>query len=347
MTAAERGESVATFTRTALTQVVSEACPSYRFTGMAGASLIRDLATANGFSPAADRERDDASDRLARFSQWSRDVAQKATFAPQSTSTAGEIVPPGYRAAVEIALTADRPLAAACDAGSIDNAAPFFVPRASGDGTVHAARVEGSNPAGADPVFGEAAVSPIGLAGSIELTRELVDSASPGGDLIALALMREDWYRQAEIRIYAALNAATGVQTAASATPATTLYADLRKALASYANVRRRKARNVVAGAAALSNLAGLIDFENGDDTCLWRVMGARVNAAVNDFGTTASDARLSILGSGDVVNFESPLVEFRFDDYSGGPALVKASVWGYHAVAVARPSGVGEITFA
>jgi hypothetical protein len=57
-------------------------------------------------------------------------------------------------------------------------------------------------------VFGTAAITPVGLSGQLELIRELVDSASPGGDAIALSVMREDWYRQAEIKIYDALNTA-------------------------------------------------------------------------------------------------------------------------------------------
>jgi hypothetical protein len=52
---------------------------------------------------------------------------------------------------------------------------------------------------------------------------------------------------------------------------------------------------------------------------------------------------RVAILGSHDVVNFESPLAQFRFDE-AAGPALVRASVWGYHAVVVARPRGISSI---
>ncbi len=256
-------------------------------------------------------------------------------------------------------METDRPLASACETLPISNAAPFTVPRATGDGTIHAARAEGSQPAGSDPTFGEATVSPKGLAGTIELTRELVDSASPGGDVIALQIMREDWYRQVEIAIYNELNGSngqggiitagfvpSGAQARVSTLPSSDIYSDLRKALAFYSNARRRKARNVIAGAAALDHLAGLITFENGDDSALWRVLGARVNGAVNDFATGATDMRVGILGRDDVVSFESPLASFRFDE-AAGPALVKASVWGYHGIVVARPRGLASIRFA
>jgi HK97 family phage major capsid protein len=258
--------------------------PDYRFTGLSGPSFVRDLSL---LRDSGSKEAAEAKERLRRFERWSADVA----FAPVTTTSASEILPPGYRQAVTIEMTADRPLAAACENQEIQNAAPFTVPRATGDDTVDAARAEGDQPADGDPTFDSEAVTPVGLSGQIVLTRELVDSASPGGDLIALQIMREDWYRQVEIRVYDALNTAasgtitagfvpSGAQARVSSTPATNLYSDLRKALAFYSNARRRKARNVIAGADALDHLAGLITFENGDDTALWRVLGARVNGA-------------------------------------------------------------------
>lgn len=348
--AAERGQSISALIRG---RIGYEPAP-YRFTGLMGESFIRDLAAVQGWRSGERVEIDAAMDRLRKFDRWSAD--HPLMFATQTTTTAAAIIPPGYRNAVSVAMTIDRPLASACANAPIDNAAPFSVPTAGGDGTIHAARAEGSQPAGSDPTFGTATMSPAGLAGKIDLTRELVDSASPGGDLIALQIMREDWYRQAEIRIYNALNTSqtgtitagfvpSGAQARLSTTPATNLYADLRKSLAFYANARRRKARNVIAGAAALEHLGGLITDENGDDTALWRVLGARVNGAVNDFATGATDMRVAILGSEDVVNFESPLAQFRFDEQSG-PALVTAAIWGYHAVVVARPRGLGSLRF-
>ena len=54
---------------------------------------------------------------------------------------------------------------------------------------------------------------------------------------------------------------------------------------------------------------------------------------------------RITILGSDDVVTFESPLARFRFEEPQG-PALVRASVWGYVGVVVARPRGLSSIRF-
>jgi hypothetical protein len=302
---------------------------------------------------------DEAYDRLHKFERWSRD--NPLVFAPQTTSTASQIFPTGYATPITIPMTADRPLSNATDVHPINGSNPFNVPRHTSGGTVHAARTEGSQPTETDLVFGTVSVVPRGLAGKLDLTRELVDSASPGGDLIALQIMRESWFAEAEALIYAELNDATrgaggtitagfvpsGAQARVSTTPATNLLIDLKKALLDYSNVRRKKARNVVAGAAALTHLGGLVGAEaiNGDDAALFRLFGANVNGAVNAYGTGAGDMRVTILGSNDVATFESPLAEFRFDEQAG-PAIVRVAVWGYFAISVSRPIGLSSIRF-
>jgi hypothetical protein len=327
----------------------------YPFGGsISGPSFIRDLAATSGWSSGESVEIDTAMDRLRRFEMWSADVA----FAPQTSSSASQIIPPGYRTVTEIALGTDRPLASACEQLPITSSAPFTSPTVTGDGTVPASRAEGTNPSGTDPTFSIATASPEGLAGKIDLTRELVDSASPSGDVIALQVMREDFYRRIENRLYAIMNLVqagtitgdtvpTGAQAASDGTPTTTLHTTLKKRLLAYAVIRRRKARNVIVGRAALDNLAGLLTTEDttGDDTALARIWGAKVNASVNDFATGSTDMRIAILGSGDVYNCESPLVQFRFNEQAG-PALVSAALWGYHATLVARPRGLSSIRF-
>jgi hypothetical protein len=301
-----QGQSVSEYTRRALRGRLGAEASPYRFTGFTGPSFISDLSLVQGWSSGESAEIDEAMERPWRSEKWSEDAVR---FAAQSTTTASQIVPPGYRTAVSIAMTIDRPLASACETLPISGSAPFNVPRAGGDGTVQAARAEGSNPAGSDPTFGSVAITPVGLAGKIDLTRELVDSASPGGDLIALSVLKEDWYRQAEARIYNALNtaqggtitgdfAANGAQAVSDATPTTTLHTTLKKRLLDYAVLRRRKPRNVVAGRAALDNLAGLLTAEDatGDDTCMARIFGARVNASTNDFATGSTEMRVAIL---------------------------------------------------
>jgi len=350
------GQSISEFVRRRIS-VGTEPSP-YPFSGPAhGPSFVRDLANTAGWSQGDSSTVDEAYGRLHAFERWTQDYALR--FAPQTTTSASQVVQPEFRPATPIALGTDRPLAAACEQVPINSASPFTAPSAVGDNTVQPGRAEGSQPAGSDPVFSTtSSIVPIGLAGKIDLTRELVDSASPAGDVIAWQVMVEDWARQAEIRVYGAIQTAasgtitgdfvpSGAQVSLTTTPATNLLPDLKKALLRYSVLRRRKPRNVIAGRAALDNLGGLVTVEDstGDDTALMRIFGARVNGSVNDFATGATDVRLVILGTGDVYNYESPIQQFRFDEQSG-PALVTAAIWAYHAVGVARPRGVSAIRF-
>jgi hypothetical protein len=340
--------------------VVGSEPPPYRFSAgnIRDHSFVRDLAQVQGWSTGERPEIDEAIERLRRFSQWSED--NPLMFAPQTTTTASAIIPPRSQNAINITMTADRPLVSATDQLPLLGSSPFSVPRWTSGGTVDPARAEGAQPTEVDTVFGTATVSPRGLSGQLNLTRELVDSASPGGDIIALQVMREDFYRQCEIITYNELNGAngaggtitagfvpSGAQAVNDAAPTTGLLVTLKKQLLQYANVRRRKARSVIAGGPALTNLGGLFGAEanTGDDTCLANIFGARLNAAVNTFGVAAGDSRILLLGSNDVCTFESPLADFRFDEQSG-PALVRCAVWGYFAVTVARPVGVSGIRF-
>jgi hypothetical protein len=355
--AAARGQSVSEYVRRKVV-VGAEASP-YPMAGPAhGPSFIRDLSFANGMSVGDSSTVDEAYDRLHKFERWSQD--NPLHFAPQTTSTASQIFPTKYATPITIPMTADRPLSNATDIHPINSSNPFNVPRHTSGGTVHAARTEGSQPTEVDLVFGTVSVVPRGLSGKIDLTRELVDSASPGGDVIALQIMREDWYAQAEALIYTELNGAngaggtitagfvpSGAQARVDAAPTTGLLVTLKKALLEYSNVRRKKARNVIAGAVALTNLGGLIGAEanTGDDTALANIFGARLNGSVNTFGVAAGDCRIAILGSNDVCTFESPLAEFRFDEQAG-PAIVRCAVWGYFAISVTRPIGLSSIRF-
>jgi len=356
--AANLGQSQNEFIRRKVT--VGGEPPPYRFSAgtVRDASFVRDMAATAGWSTGENVEIDEAFDRLRKFQQWSED--NPINFAPQTTTTAAQVFPTGYRNAISIPMTADRPLSNATDLLPITASNPFKVPRHTSGGTVHAARAEGSAPTETDLVFADVTVVPRGLSGMLNLTRELVDSASPGGDVIALQVMREDWFAQAEALIYAELNGAngaggtitagfvpSGAQARVDAAPTTGLLVTLKKALLDYANVRRRKARNVVAGAVALTNLGGLVGAEanTGDDAALFRLFGANVNGSVNTFGVAAGDMRIAILGSNDVCTFESPLADFRFDEQAG-PAIVRCAVYGYFAISVSRPIGLSSIRF-
>jgi hypothetical protein len=95
---------VAEFARRAVSVQVGHEAGPYRFEGFHGDSLISDLVVTQGWSQGDSREVDAAFDRLRKFQQWAAD----ASFAPQTTTTANEIIPPGYQAVAGLTLRADR-----------------------------------------------------------------------------------------------------------------------------------------------------------------------------------------------------------------------------------------------
>jgi hypothetical protein len=328
----------------------------YRFEGFHGDSLVRDLVVTQGWSKGESRDTDDAFARLQKFQRWAADVS----FAPITTAGASAVIPPGYESVAGLTLQADRPLFNACEHGSIRNSAPFTIPRvASSDAVVPASRAEGAQPSGSDPSFGSTSVSPIGLSGLVDITRELADSASPAGDLVMLRLLAEDWGRRAEEKIYAELNSTngaggtitsgfvpSGAMAFVSSTPTTGLLTDLRKQLLRFANVRRRRPRNTILGAAAADYLGGLLVDESGsDEQAVARVAGSKVNVSAADFATGAADARILTLSADDVFVFTSPIQEFRFDEQSG-PGLVRIAIWAYIGVAIVRARGISAVRF-
>ena len=343
--AAARGQSVAEYARRALSPVrVTRDQSVYAFEGH-GPSMVKDAAVAAGWS-VPDVERADATDRLRRF------ASQSEHFAVTTTS-ASEIIAPGYRTVAELAASADRPLAASANRETISDASPFVVPNVSGTDTV-GDHSEGSAPTEESLAIGSVPATPQGVSGRLPLTRELVDSASPSGDLVALAAMREDYARQVEERIYAELNGAKGQAgtitggfvssgAQASTSTGTALTADLKKAFARYASVRGRKPRNAVVAGTPAEILAEGLDESTGDEGALWRPMGVATNAATVAFGSAAGDADVVILGSNDLWLWESPLLQFHYTEKSG-PAIVEINLWGYVAVLLVRPRGLSAI---
>lgn len=342
-----RGTSISEVVRRSLVRIGHESGP-YSFSP-GGYSLVRDLWN---FHRGNDHD-GLARDRLHRFDAWNDDVVK---FAQINTTSAADVLPPGYRVVTELVATSDRPLVAATERQTISDASPFTVPTVDEPlNVIDEARVEGAEPVAGDFTTTGVPVEPKLIVGSLELTRELVDAASPAGDLIALQVAAEDYRRKVEARIYAEINAEqqgaitagftpSGVQ--ASTSTGTALADDLKVALARYASVRLRKARNVIAGGEQAEVLAPLLDETTGDDTAMWKVQGARINAATTTFAAGAGDADVVILGAGDVWSWESPLLRFRMDEKKG-PAVVELAVSAYSAVKVVRTRGVSVIRWA
>lgn len=68
----------------------------------------------------------------------------------------------------------------------------------------------------------------------------------------------------------------------------------------------------------------------NSSDLSTFREQGVRINPATNAMTATAGDPRAFVVG-GDLWSFDSPVLEFRYVE-KGGPEIVEAAVFGYHA---------------
>lgn len=350
--------------------------PVYAFAGT-GHSLVRDA-----YHAYHQRDRE-AQERLRKYEQQTEEMAKLATaaletarFTPQSTSTASQIIPPGYRPDLYVSeLLRGRPLVAACARGSIDNATPFVVPVFTSSTSVTADHVEGTNPSDGSMAFTTKTVTPGGISGRLTLTREIVDSSNPAIDQIALATMRESYARQTETKVYTLLNGASGaggtittgfVPSGAQAatfvgttgTPPA-LIGGIRTQLAGYpfnrfaspsAALMGQNATKILATAAdstgrpifpsvGATNTTGL----GNAISQAWSVDGLNFVPAWAMTGTAAGDTQIAIWNSADFWVWESPLLSFRYEEKQG-PANIELNVFGYFATALIRPVGLSGI---
>src|SRR5262245_23024413 len=358
--------------------------PVYRFNGT-GDSIIRDAWYSQ-------MEQDsEAKDRLSKYRQQQNDVASLVMkgrtdfsyeeftgiqFAPQTTSTASQIIPPGYRPDLYVAdLFRGRPIVAAASNGTITNATPFTVPTFTSVTTGSADHVEGTNPSDGSLAFGTKTVSPQAISGRLVLSREIVDASNPAIDQIAFQEMRESYNRQTETKVYTLLNGASGAggtittgfvpsgaqastYVGSSCTPPA-LIAGIRKELARYpfnrfasptAALMGQNATTILAQAAdstgrpifpsiGATNTAGL----GNAMTQGWSVDGLDFVPAWANTGVAAGDSQITIFNRSDLWVFESPLLTFRFEEKQG-PANIELNIFGYFATHLLRPVGLSGI---
>ena len=290
----------------------------------------------------------DARDRLAAHERYMRRA--RAEFTTQTTSTASQIVPPGYQPLLADS-TADRPLYAAASRGALTDATPFVIPGALTEASVESAVdvvAEGTQPTEGSAVFTGGTVTPVGIKGRFTVSRELVDASNPAIDAVLFAALREDYNRQVEKLIFTEVNALqagaitagvvpSGAQARTSAGAA--LPADLRKALSTFTEVRKRRARSVVA-----SSRTAVAEALETLDVQAWALRDVTVELSPWITGVAAGDGDVFILADGgDLMAWSSPLLEFRYLE-KAGPGLVELAVFGYFATKVVKPSGLAAI---
>ncbi|MDQ5815820.1 MAG: phage major capsid protein [Actinomycetota bacterium] len=347
--------------------------PTYRFDGT-GHSLVRDAWYA------ASQKEEDAIDRLRRYRRQTEEVATLVnqnflSFAPQTTTTASQIIPPGYRPELYVPqLQQERPYVSAVSQGTLANATPFTVPTFTSVGTGSADHVEGTNPSDGSLTFGTKTVTPQAISGRLVLTREIVDASNPAIDQIAFAAMRESYNRQTEVKVYTLLNGTSGAGgtitagfvpsgaqavTVAGGTDNQGLVKQIRKSLADYTFARFAAPTVALMGQGATARLAQAVDttqrplFPWADGTNTfgtanaaaggYQVDSLRFVPAWSNTGTAAGDSQIMILNRSDVWVWESPLLQFRFEEKQG-PANIELNIFGYFATHLLRPVGLSGI---
>ena len=270
-------------------------------------------------------------------------------FTTATTSNASQVIPPGYRPLLATS-TADRPLYAAPTRGELSDATPFAIPGTVAEASVAsgaATHVEAANPTDGTLTFETKTIVPQGISGLFRVTRELVDSSNPAVDQIAMMAMREDYDRAAEQRVHTELNTVQSgtitnglVPSGAQARTSTgmALPADLWKALLTFVDVRKRRARRVVA-----SSRTSVSEALEALDMTAFALRDVDVDLSAFITGAAAGDGDVFILADGDVWAWASPLLQDGYYERQG-PAVVDLTLFGYFATKVVKPSGVASI---
>ena len=287
------------------------------------------------------------ADAVARLRGGAAVVEAAATFAG-NTGNLSSIRPPGYQP-IAIVADGDRPLRNLTTQLPLADSQPFTVPALT-TGTAVADHVELTNPTAGALAIAGGTVSPRGFSGAFSITREVVDSANPALDALALSVMSESYIGKTETVVYAEL----ATPPASATVTAAVLPAELRKQIGRVTGARRRRAAGAVVSAAdavvdactvlpaANSGSAIGLDETTGDAAAPWHVQGVPVTVSA-DLGSTSGSVIGVITSSDSIWSWESPTKTFRFDERSG-PGLVEVALYGFFACRLLRPAGARVI---
>jgi HK97 family phage major capsid protein len=322
----------------------------------------------------------DAAGRVRKFMLQTEEAArsQQALLAGSAafavnTGNASGVVPPGYRPDMFVSqLLKERPLVNSVSRGTLTDATPFNIPKYVSSTNEAAPHVEGVNPTQGTLVLGVTTVSPGAISGTFQLTREIVDSANPAIDAIAMAAMRESYSQQTEALVYAELNGVNGVggtitsgfvpsgaQAATTTGQGDELLAGVRAQMALYPFRRfgsidraHLSQEGTTAFATAVDTtgrpLLPYLGAMNAQGTASVATQGYLVDGVTMQptwsmTGNAAGDADVLMFNSTDVWAWESGLLMFRYEERSG-PANIDLALFGYFATRVLRPVGLSGI---
>jgi HK97 family phage prohead protease len=337
--------------------------PVYRMTGSEGFSLLKDVwnAKMNHDLDAAERYRkfqvqQDELRKVAAAKLSFSDPTSTAEFTTVTTTTAADVIPPGYRPDLYVPqLQQQRPLVNLFSRGSISSPAPFTVPKFGTATGVTGDHTEGSPATEGSITVTSEIVSPVPISGKLPLTREIVDSANPNVDAIALAALRESYAQQTEGKVNTLIQGEAGVQTSnpASDTGPNILDA-IRAGLGAYDFTRFASPTGAALSGYAVGFLATAKDNDGG---YLLPSVGPSNRAGTGTMGgyqidtlaftkawalsaAAAGDVQAVVVNMADAWVFESPTLSFRFEEKQG-PEIIELALFGYFGAAILRPSGI------
>lgn len=317
----------------------------------------------------------DAFARLKKYEEQSKELADRAAlqFANAGNTTdQAQIIPPGYRPDLYVGqIPQGRPLFEAMSRGTLANATPFKVPVWVGSANLNGTNSEGTGPStGTITDHTYRTVSPTAQSGEFIITRELVDSANPAIDQIAMAAMREEYAQDTESVIATALAAATDNDTGSGqSTEGCYVYTATGTGNDLAAKIRQVEGefpfhRYTVAPNRVLASSGGwgaLVQAVDDVGRPLFPFAGA-----MNALGTVGQGAQsmnidglpgvpawalsntyndIVVFNSVDAWAWESTLLQFRFEEKSG-PENIVLNIWGYFAFQILRYTGIHSIAY-
>lgn len=355
--------------------VVTREAPVYAMNGQ-GPSFVRDAWRSRTQGDLEARDRLMKFERMTTdmVNDAMRDPASFAV----TTGNAGGVIPPGFRPDLYVSqLLRGRPLTNMISRGTISDATPFKIPAFVSSSGATATHVEGVNPTDGSLSVGTITVSPGGVSGKYTITREIADSSNPAIDAIATQAMSESWSQQTEGLTYAKLNGTDGVggvitsDFVPSGAQAYAVTVDISDETPAYGKAFAKGIRSAQAKYpfrrfsgidwAACSQEGAVLFAEAMDTTgrALFPWLGAQnvvgtANTSTQGYvvdgvvyapawsmsGNAAGDADLLFGNRNDAWYWESPVLNFRFEEVSG-PANVVLALFGYFAVEILRPVGL------
>lgn len=284
------------------------------------------------------------------------------TFAPEATTDHPALTPQRRLGVLDTYLLTPTPLAGLVTGGTISDARSFAWPMFVSHSGLWAEVAEGVNPTPGTIETDEQDVTPFELAGSIQLTRRVLDTADHNIDSLALTAMADARGIYLEAKLAALLNAVVAANTG----PGAVIEIDLTdpldvsdKITDEFVNAALRAGGFRYTGGAVTPALLKVLrkarDLDNrrlfpyvSDGTADGTVSTRNASVTIDGLtlhaaGSLVASENSYLITKPDVNYWLSPVKGFRFEEKIG-PASIELAAHGYGAVAVTRTTGIARL---